>query len=53
MATKRKTTKQAKRLASGKKMAKVKPLLKYNMGDVLISSHDMSGGGGATPSSDS
>jgi hypothetical protein len=45
MAKKRPTTK-SKKLRSGKTLEKQKPLLKYNLDNVLISGHQTSGGEG-------
>ena len=51
MATKAKTTKRSKKLTTGKKMAGVKPLLKYELPNVLITSVPTSDhGGGGFPS---
>jgi hypothetical protein len=43
MATKAETKKRAKKLASGKKLKKVEPLLVYNLTDVQISKIQTSG----------
>ncbi|MFY9804504.1 MAG: hypothetical protein WA211_11165 [Candidatus Acidiferrales bacterium] len=50
MASKRKTTKRGKKLAGAKKLGKVKPLLKYELSGVYISSNTVSGNGGPIPS---
>jgi hypothetical protein len=42
MAAKGKIAKRSKKLATGKKMAGVKPLAKYDMTEVLISSNSIS-----------
>ncbi|MFZ0886586.1 MAG: hypothetical protein WAN14_24505 [Candidatus Acidiferrales bacterium] len=50
MATKGKTKKRGKKLASGKKLKKVEPLLTYNLTEVQTTKIPVSGGGGV-PSS--
>jgi|HubBroStandDraft_6_1064221.scaffolds.fasta_scaffold662680_2 hypothetical protein len=49
MATKAKNTKRGKKLATGKKMAGVKPLLTYNLTEAYVTNVPVSGhGGGGT-----
>jgi len=49
---KKKPTAKSKKLRSGKKLEKQKPLLKYTLENVLVSGHSTSSGGDA-PSGDS
>lgn len=50
MATKRKTTKRGKKLTTGKKMAGVRPLVKYTLPEVYVSNISLSGHGSEPPS---
>jgi hypothetical protein len=43
---KKKPTVKSKKLRSGKTLEKQKPLLKYNLDNVLITGHQTSAGGG-------
>ncbi|HTC42584.1 MAG TPA: hypothetical protein VK703_13480 [Candidatus Acidoferrales bacterium] len=47
---KKKTTAKSKKLHGGKKLEKQKPLLKYNLDNVLISGQQTSGHGGSSDS---
>jgi hypothetical protein len=50
MATKSKTAKRGKKLATGKKISRVKPLLTYNLSEVYVSNVPMSAHSGEVPS---
>jgi hypothetical protein len=43
---KKKPTAKSKKLRSGKALEKQKPLLKYNLGNVIVTGNQQSGGGG-------
>jgi hypothetical protein len=47
---KKKPTAKSKKLRSGKKLEKQKPLLTYKLDNVVISGHQPSSGGGGTGS---
>jgi len=51
--SKKKPTAKSKKLHGGKKLEKQKPLLKYNLTNVLISGQQTSGHDGGGSSSDS